>query len=150
MRGIGGVIFVCCGILAAQSKSGQNQVLELAASAQRHEAQNEHAAAIADYDKLIKLRPDIIPAFDHRASEHFKMGHIKEAIADWDRVAKLEPDKAPYQWQRGIALYYAGRYKDGQKQFDLHKTVNGNDVENAVWRYLCMARISGAAAARAA
>src|SRR5207247_3407851 len=41
-------------------------------------------------------------------------------------------------------------YKDGQKQFELHKTVNGNDVENAVWRYLCMAKISGAAAARAA
>jgi hypothetical protein len=32
-------------------------------------------------------------------------------------------------WQRGIALYYAGRYKDCRLQFESHRTVNPNDVE---------------------
>ena len=82
--------------------------------------------------------------------EQFKLARIKESLADFDHAIALEPKVAPYLWQRGIALYYAGRYDDGRKQFDLHQTVNGNDVENAAWRYLCMARAQGADAARAA
>jgi lipoprotein NlpI len=43
-------------------------------------------------------------------------------------------------WQRGIAQYYAGRYKECRQQFELHRTVNPNDVENAAWHFLCVAR----------
>ena len=48
----------------------------------------------------------------------------------FDRVAALVPDAAPELWQRGIALYYVGRYDDCRKQFESHRTVNPNDVEN--------------------
>lgn len=88
-------------------------------------------------------------AYNRRGEEHFKRGRIRESLADFDRAIALQPRLAPYHWQRGISLYYAGRYEDGRKQFELHQTVNGNDVENAVWRYLCMARPGGVAAARA-
>ena len=60
------------------------------------------------------------------------------------------PTQAPYHWQRGISYYYAGRFEDGRKQFELHQTVNSNDVENAVWHFLCVARGSGVEKARAA
>jgi len=122
----------------------------LISSAQNHEARGEHAQAISDYTQLLKLKSDWVDVLNRRGSEHFKLGHIKEAVADFDRAVKLDPQKAPYNWQRGIALYYAGRFQDGRKQFDSHQTVNGNDVENAAWRYLCMARAGGVAAARAA
>src|SRR5207244_800732 len=75
-----------------------------------------------------------------RGMDQFQWGHIKESLADFDRAIALAPKQAPYLWQRGISLYYAGRYDDGRKQFELHQTVNGNDVENAAWRFLCMAR----------
>jgi lipoprotein NlpI len=52
----------------------------------------------------------------------------------------MVPEFAPELWQRGIALYYAGRYKDCRAQFESHRTVNPNDVENAVWHFLCVAR----------
>jgi lipoprotein NlpI len=81
--------------------------------------------------------------------EQFRQAHIKESLADFDRAIELDPRQSPYLWQRGIALYYAGRFEDGQKQFELHQTVNGNDVENAAWRYLCMARTQGVKAALA-
>ena len=55
---------------------------------------------------------------------------------------------APYHWQRGISLYYAGEFDKGAKQFELHKTVNPQDVENAVWHFLCVARLAGVEKAR--
>jgi lipoprotein NlpI len=58
------------------------------------------------------------------------------------------PGRAAQHWQRGIAYYYAGRYEDGRKQFELHQTVNPHDVENAVWHFLCVAKLSGVEKAR--
>ncbi len=108
------------------------------------------AQTIADYDRILKLRPQWSEGYNRRGAEHFKLGHIQQSLDDFDRAIKLDPAQAPYNWQRGISLYYAGRYEDGRKQFELHQTVNSNDVENAVWRYLCMARAGTAASARAA
>jgi len=56
----------------------------------------------------------------------------------------------PQLWQRGIALYYAGRYDDCRKQFEAHRTVNPDDVENAAWHFLCVARAESPARAKAA
>jgi len=85
-----------------------------------------------------------------RALAHFQGGRIAESVAEFDTVAKLVPDEAPYLWQRGIALYYAGRYRDCRAQFESHRTVNPNDVENAAWHFLCVARAESAEKARAA
>jgi lipoprotein NlpI len=87
--------------------------------------------------------------YNRRGAAHFKRAEIQQSLDDFDRAIALDPAEAPYHWQRGISLYYAGRYEDGRKQFELHQTVNGNDVENAAWRYLCIARAKSVADARA-
>lgn len=81
--------------------------------------------------------------FQEKGVEAFKQGRIREAIAHWDKGIELNPGMEPYHWQRGIAYYYAGQFEKGRKQFELHQTVNQNDVENAVWHFLCVARASG-------
>ena len=78
----------------------------------------------------------------------FMSGRIDESIAGFDRVIKVSPAVAPELWQRGIALYYAGRFKDCRDQFVLHRKVNPDDVENAAWHYLCVARLESPQAAR--
>jgi lipoprotein NlpI len=115
-----------------------------------YEENREPAKAIADYDQVIKLDPRQPDAWQHRGGEHFKLGHIKESIADFDQFIVLAPQQAPHHWQRGISLYYAGRFEEGQKQFESHQTVNSNDVENAVWHFLCVARAASVEKARAA
>jgi lipoprotein NlpI len=85
-----------------------------------------------------------------RAITDFRAGRITESVAGFDTLAKLVPDYAPELWQRGIALYYAGRYKDCRAQFESHRTVNPNDVENAAWHFLCVAREESPAKAKAA
>jgi lipoprotein NlpI len=85
-----------------------------------------------------------------RAIADFERGRITESTAAFDQLAKVAPAVAPQLWQRGIALYYAGRYDDCRQQFELHRTVNPADVENAAWHFLCVARAESPAAARAA
>ena len=75
-----------------------------------------------------------------RAVDDFAAGRLAAAAAGFDEVAALVPRAAPQLWQRGIALYYVGRYQDCREQFESHRLVNPNDVENAAWHFLCVAR----------
>lgn len=76
----------------------------------------------------------------NRAVVDFQGGRISQSVAGFDRVAKLVPSYSPQLWQRGVALYYVGRFRDCREQFESHRTVNPNDVENAAWHFLCVAR----------
>ena len=87
-------------------------------------------------------------AFFDRAVRDFGEGRIDESVKGFDRVAAMVPDAAPQFWQRGIALYYAGRFDDCRDQFVAHRRVNPNDVENAAWHFLCVARAGSAGEAR--
>ncbi|MDB4537251.1 sulfatase-like hydrolase/transferase [Akkermansiaceae bacterium] len=75
-----------------------------------------------------------------QGAEKFFAGQVKEAIVDWDREIAMVPRRGPHHWQRGLALYYAAEYDKGVEQFVSHQTVNGHDVENAVWHFLCVVR----------
>ena len=150
---------------AGQQRQLQKKALELAAKAiekapkstdayflraTMHERMRQYDKAIADFDKVLELKPDLSGGYQRRGAAHFKAGHMKESIADFDRFLKAHPNREPHHWQRGISYYYAGEYAKGVRQFEIHKTVNPQDVENAVWHYLCKARIDGVDKARAA
>lgn len=79
----------------------------------------------------------------------FRKLQFAESVASFDKVLAAVPTYAPQHWQRGISLYYAGRFADCRKQFESHQSVNPEDVENSVWHMLCVSRIEGFAAARA-
>ena len=85
-----------------------------------------------------------------RAIDDFLAGRLSESLTGFERVVSLAPQAAPELWQRGIALYYAGRYQDCRAQFESHRTVNPNDVENPAWHFMCVAKAESPAKARAA
>jgi lipoprotein NlpI len=115
-----------------------------------YERLQRHAKAIADLDKAVELEPEAAFPYDLRGSEHFKLGDIKQSLADFDKFLELKPDEKAGHWKRGISCYYAGLFAEGQKQFEDGEKVFADDVENAVWRYLCMARLAGVEKARKA
>jgi lipoprotein NlpI len=86
----------------------------------------------------------------NRAVDEFEQGHFAQSASTFEEFAKAIPGQAPNLWQRGIALYYAGRYADCRRQFESHRTVNPDDVENAAWHFLCVAREQSADKARVA
>lgn len=75
---------------------------------------------------------------------------IDDSAKAFDEVVKAVPQAKPRLWQRGLTLYYAKRFQDGREQFEVHQTANSNDVENAAWHFLCVARLEGVDAARKA
>jgi lipoprotein NlpI len=87
-------------------------------------------------------------AYIHRGMVHFKLANIDESIADFDIAEQLDSRLTPYLWQRGLSYYYAEKFADGAKQFEVDLSVNSQDVEETIWRYLCIARLYGAAKAR--
>jgi lipoprotein NlpI len=91
---------------------------------------------------------DDAAALVSKGMRKFRDNDVAGALADFDRAAQLDPQSAPQLWQRGIADYYAGKFRDGRRQFELHQTVNPHDVENAAWHFLCVARIDGLPAAK--
>jgi lipoprotein NlpI len=114
-----------------------------------HEALGRHAEAVADFDRAIELDPKAADAYDHRGSEHFKLGHVAESLADFDRFLELRPEARPAHWKRGLSCYYAGKFDEGRKQFEAGQEAFKDDVENAAWHFLCVARLSGVDKARA-
>ncbi|MEZ6089645.1 MAG: tetratricopeptide repeat protein [Pirellulaceae bacterium] len=94
--------------------------------------------------------PDNFNAAMASGSLLLRAGIAKESLIAFDRAAELQPRQVPYMWQRGIAQYYAGEHEAGRKQFVVHREVNANDVENAVWHFMCVARLNGLEAARKA
>jgi lipoprotein NlpI len=113
-----------------------------------HSRLREYEKAAEAYGAAMPLAPNPNRVRIKRAEELFRAGKIKESLVDFDKFNETEPAVAPHNWQRGIALYYAGRFADGVKQFEIHQTVNKNDVENAVWHFLCLARAQSLAEAK--
>ena len=120
-------------------------VLELRALMYREN--NQYDKAVSDYTQLIKLDPEEEANYQFRGVCYFNLNKFKESVADFDKYIEMIPKSEPGHWQRGISHYYAKMYAEGQKQFEVHKTVNAQDVENAVWHYLCVAKQKNAAEA---
>lgn len=95
-------------------------------------------------------RPIDIREVLDKGIDDFFAGRLTQSLDSFDTVANLAPNIAPQLWQRGIALYYAGRYRDCRAQFESHRTVNPNDVENPAWHFMCVARAESPEKARAA
>jgi lipoprotein NlpI len=118
--------------------------------ARAYEELHQYDKSVTDLDAGLKLNPKASMGYQFRGMQHFRLGNFTQSVADFDKYLEEVPAQAPYHWQRGISLYYAKRFEDGRKQFELHQTVNPNDVENAVWHFLCVTRASGLEKARAA
>ena len=104
----------------------------------------QEASAIAVQEEIFRA-PDRI--FEKAVSLFFE-AKPGESAAVFDQLIQVQPECQPGLWQRGLALYYADRFVEGQKQFELHRTVNPNDVENPAWHYLCVARATSPENAR--
>src|SRR5438128_844924 len=106
------------------------------------------AAALKLADQAIAADAKLGIAYDVRGTAHFKLGKIKESLADFDRYIELVPKAGAAHWRRGLTLYYADEFAKGVAQFTTSDKEEPNDVENAVWHFLCNSRVKGVEKAR--
>jgi len=104
--------------------------------------------AVADFTKTLKLEPKVYPALNQRGIAYFKLARIADSLKDFDAYIEKVPQAAAAHWQRGLALYYADKFAEGVQQFTTSDKAEPEDVENAIWHFLCNARVQGVEKAR--
>ncbi|WP_207396540.1 tetratricopeptide repeat protein [Bremerella alba] len=108
----------------------------------------DHKQAVTVLDEMIKRKPSVPNLYYIRATENYKAENFRASVNDFDQLIKLQPSRSDSLWERGISCYYAGDYADGAQQFLDYQNYHDQDVENSVFRYLCLAKSEGLAKAR--
>jgi hypothetical protein len=88
--------------------------------------------------------PGIVPSPEvliRQGMEEFAKGDVTSSINLFTRVESIENRYAPFLWQKGIAEYYADEFKACSDQFALDLSVNKDDTEEVLWKYLCDSRL---------
>lgn len=115
------------------------QLLPLQIRARLYVDQQKYADAVPDLEAAAKINPSA-ELINYLGTIRYQAGQLTEALADFDRAIKLDPKLEAGHWQRGIVYYDLGQWENGRKQFEQYQGVDDNDVENVVWRAMCMAR----------
>ncbi len=137
------------GILLGQENDSVDAKVQ--ALFQQFESQNRERkfeAANATLGKALELKD--VPTLNYlRGRVQFRLGEFADSVKSFDAYVKAVPKAESRQWERGISMYYAKQYKRGAEQFELYQTFHDQDVENSVWRFLCMVPETGVKKARA-
>jgi lipoprotein NlpI len=81
--------------------------------------QGDWQGALADYDQVIRLKPEFADAFDGRAAARIAMGDADGALADENRAIELNPKLAWAYNSRGFMNY--NRHEFAQAAADFRK-----------------------------
>lgn len=96
---------------------------------------NDLRRARDDFDTAIRLKPDYSSAYVRRGFIRVAQRDLKNALADFDKAVQLDGSPAILS-QRGIARFYAGRYRDAES--DLAASVAGEpgNAYGVLWLHL--------------
>lgn len=108
---------------------------------------HQHAAAVEALDAVLAQQPTLAPAYYLRGASRFRSGDAAGSVADFERYIELEPKAEARLWELGISYYYEQKFAQGARQFDLYQTFYSEDVENAFWKWMCVAGDKDLAAA---
>jgi len=111
-------------------------------------AKRDSKGAIAAADAIVKSESAQPSAWRLAGDFYLRAGDYKKAIVQFKRYIERHPEHEADLWQHGIALAFDGQYDEGRKLFELHRSVNPNDVENALWHFYCVAKSSSFEKAR--
>jgi lipoprotein NlpI len=108
------------------------------------DAEGKLETALADLDLVLALDESPSEVRHLRAGVLFKLERFTEALRDYDlAVAAGRPHDDDSCWERGLAWYYAGDFDAGRRQFEGYHRVGPDDIENGLWRFLCIGELRG-------
>lgn len=145
------VLRLLCAVLmmpALVASGQQSSVNELREAGFVALAKRDSEKVISTADALIQNHASDSSAWRLAGDLYLRAGDYKKAIVQFKRYIERHPEHEAELWQHGIALAFDGQFDEGRKLFELHRTVNPNDVENALWHFYCVAKSSSVEKAR--
>jgi len=137
------VALVFSSAVVADENKPQASISELRIEGLRALERGDRLAASDTADTILLDHGDDSRAIRIAADLLLRSGKIHSSIKQFERYLELVPGDRADLWQYGIALTLANQYEDGRKLFELHRVANPNDVENAAWHFLCVAKTTG-------
>ncbi|WP_146531141.1 tetratricopeptide repeat protein [Novipirellula artificiosorum] len=145
---VGAVVIGAAAIPARAQDPGTLSASTLRAEALKQLQEGKTELAILAADAIVRQHGDDPRAIRLAADVYLRCGRVPWSVRLFDRYVKADPARMPELWQRGIALCFGGDYTAAAEQFEAHRTVNPNDVENAAWHFLCVAKSKSLAEAQ--
>ena len=149
------LLFVlACTSTKAQNDSSEDVLDSVGTEADTDSKEGSQASGRRQLEQALeRLNGDISDSpsrFHHgRAEVLFRLGRFKEAVRDYDAAIQFgRPHDQDSCWERGLAQYYAGDFRGGRDQFSRFHGVDSLDIENGLWRFLCIAEDEGIANAQ--
>ena len=93
------------------------------------------------FDQRLNIYPFEPRLYIKRGMLHFKLGRLTDSLKDFNKAEELNPQLTPYLWQRGLTYYYLGKYAKAARQFELHLSIQSQDIHNTLWFFLAMAQL---------
>ncbi|SFN35243.1 lipoprotein NlpI [Xenorhabdus japonica] len=99
------------------------------------------ALAQNDFSVALSIRPDIPDIFNYLGIYFTQAGNFDSAYEAFDSVLELDPTYNYARMNRGISLYYGGRYRLAQDDLQAFYQDNPNDPIRSLWLYLVEEKI---------
>ncbi|MBE8596569.1 lipoprotein NlpI [Xenorhabdus sp. BG5] len=104
------------------------------------------ALAQNDFSVALSIRPDIPEIFNYLGIYFTQAGNFDSAYEAFDSVLELDPTYNYARMNRGISLYYGGRYRLAQDDLQAFYQDDPNDPFRSLWLYLVEDKIDPKAA----
>jgi tetratricopeptide (TPR) repeat protein len=113
-------------LFAATLLAQQDRTEDILKEAIRLHQAGDVAAAIANYQKYLAVRPDSPLAHSNLGAAYAKMGRFQDAVEQYKLALKLQPDNAGIELNLGLAWYKSGETQLAAEAFKkVHQRVPG-------------------------
>lgn len=102
-----------------------------------------------DFNRSLSIKPAQADVFNILGIYYTQNGMYDAAYEAFDSTLELDENHKFAERNRGIALYYGGRYGLAQRDLLTHYAKNNNDVYRSLWLYLVELEKDGSAIAKA-
>ncbi len=99
------------------------------------------ALARNDFSQALAIRPDMPEVFNYLGIYLTQAGNFDAAYEAFDSVLELDPTYNYAHLNRGIALYYGGRYRLAQDDLLAFYQDDPNDPFRSLWLYIAESKL---------
>jgi len=123
-------------ILASRSLTDDERAQLLYERGVLYDSLGLRALARNDFSQALSIRPDMPEVFNYLGIYLTQAGNFDAAYEAFDSVLELDPTYNYARLNRGIALYYGGRYSLAQDDLQAFYRDDPNDPFRSLWLYL--------------
>ncbi|PKH25853.1 lipoprotein NlpI [Enterobacterales bacterium CwR94] len=128
-------------ILASRALSDDERAQLLYERGVLYDSLGLRALARNDFSQALAIRPDMPEVFNYLGIYLTQAGNFDAAYEAFDSVLELDPTYNYAHLNRGIALYYGGRYSLAQDDLLAFYQDDPNDPFRSLWLYLDESKI---------